>query len=169
MSPTQILAAGALVAGALLAVAQPGGERPLVAYPDGFANWRHLGSVVTVATDANRAEAPHGLVHHVYANEAAVAGLRTGTFSPGAVLVADWFVLKQKYPGGFDEAWRHRTDVMVKDARFAATGGWGYEQFDRDSRTRRNVGGGAGPSQCFACHTKVKARDYVFSRLRSPG
>jgi len=135
----------------------------LVPYPEGFRSWRHLGSVVSHPKD--KPDAPAGLIHHIYANEKAVEGYRTGVFPEGAMFVADWYVLKEKYPGGFDEGDRDRTDVMIKDARFAATGGWGFDQFAKDSREVRNVGPVA-PNACFNCHTKVKARDHVFSALR---
>lgn len=107
------------------------------------------------------------MVHHIYANDRAVEGLRTGTFAEGAVFVADWFALKQKYPGGFEEGARNRVDVMVRDARFAETGGWGFDQFAGDSRTVRNVAPGAAAAQCFNCHAKASERGFVFTRLRS--
>jgi hypothetical protein len=53
---------------------------------------------------------------------------------------------------------------MIKDAkRFAGSGGWGYAQFkyQPDADTFAPVGTG---SACgFTCHTRVKARDYVFT------
>ncbi|MBI2513007.1 MAG: cytochrome P460 family protein [Opitutae bacterium] len=165
MSKTFLIVAAALALGALLALAQPAtGDRPLVPYPDGYRAWRHVGSVVNEATDKNRATTPHGTIHHLYANDLALEGLRTGAFPEGAVFVADWFSLKEKYPGGFEEGARLRLDVMVRDARFAATGGWGFDQFAGDSITARNVAPGAAPKQCFECHTRASARGYVFTR-----
>ncbi|GJQ21000.1 MAG: hypothetical protein HBSIN02_13550 [Bacteroidia bacterium] len=56
------------------------------------------------------------------------------------------------------------TDVMVKDsALFASTGGWGFEEFDRNSKSDRNVHHDA-PQQCFNCHSAE--RDLVFSTFR---
>lgn len=156
----RLLIAVLLAAGRLGATEAP--DAPLVPYPEGFRQWMHLGSVISHPKD--KPDAPHGLVHHIYANEKAVEGLRTGTYPEGAVLVADWYVLKEKYAGSFDEGPRDHTDVMVKDARFAATGGWGYDQFAKDSMVTRNVGPAA-PKRCYECHTKVKARDHVFSAL----
>src|SRR5258706_4252093 len=63
-------------------------------------------------------------------------------------------------------------DFMVKDSkRFADGGGWGYAVFDYDAASDTfKPGASAGtPPQgndatCgFACHTRVKARDYVFT------
>ena len=50
---------------------------------------------------------------------------------------------------------------MVKDSKkYAATGGWGYAQFDKEGK--------AGPEKdlkaCFPCHQAIKARDFVFTR-----
>lgn len=151
-----------LAAGRLAAEEAP---TPLVPYPEGFREWTHLGSVTTEPTEKTKERLPHGIIRHIYANVKAMEGLRTGIYPEGAMFVADWFPLKVKYAGNLDEAARDRTDVMIKDARFTATGGWGYDQFKGDSKEIRNVGGKAS-NQCFECHTKVQARDYVFSKLR---
>ena len=67
---------------------------------------------------------------------------------------------------------QHDVDLMVKDSkRFADSGGWGYAVFvyDAASDTFRPGDTTATPPQendakCgFACHTIVKARDYVFT------
>lgn len=153
------MAAGELIAADVAAGA------PRVPYPEGFREWSHVGTVYSEPAEKTKARLPHGIVRHIYANAKAVDGLRTGTFAEGAMFVADWFPLKVKYPGNLDEAARDRTDVMIKDARFTGTGGWGYDQFAGDSREIRRIDGAA-PNACFECHTKVKARDFVFSRLR---
>jgi hypothetical protein len=63
-------------------------------------------------------------------------------------------------------------DFMVKDSkRFADSGGWGYAVFDYDAATDTfKPGSTAGTppqgndAKCgYACHTTVKARDYVFT------
>ena len=138
---------------------------PLVPYPEGYRGWTHLGSVTTERNEKDKERLPHGIIHHLYANEKAMEGLRTGKYPEGAMFVADWFPLKVKYPGSLDEDARDRTDVMIKDARFAATGGWGFDQFQKDSKEIRKINGAA-PNHCFECHTKVQASDYVFSKLR---
>jgi Cytochrome P460 len=52
------------------------------------------------------------------------------------------------------EAERLRTkQFMVKDAKkFAATGGWGYAQFDKDG----NPADETKMQTCYPCHTPVK-------------
>ncbi len=66
----------------------------------------------------------------------------------------------------------HDTDFMQKDSkRFADSGGWGYAAFEFDPATNTFRPGGASdhPPQAsdakcgFACHTRVQARDYVFT------
>jgi hypothetical protein len=63
-------------------------------------------------------------------------------------------------------------DFMVKDSkRFADSGGWGWAVFDYNAKTDTFTPGttaGIPPqgndAKCgFACHTAVKARDYVFT------
>jgi hypothetical protein len=55
---------------------------------------------------------------------------------------------------------RNGVQFMVKDsAKYAATGGWGFAQFD-DGKPA----GEAVHNACFACHAIVKARDLVFNR-----
>jgi hypothetical protein len=49
---------------------------------------------------------------------------------------------------------------MVKDAKkYAATGGWGYAQFDDGKPVEASRLSG-----CYACHVPVKERDYLFTK-----
>jgi hypothetical protein len=66
----------------------------------------------------------------------------------------------------------HDVDFMAKDARrFADSGGWGYAAFEYDPAsgtlrpgTTADHPPQANDSRCgFACHTRVQARDYVFT------
>jgi len=57
----------------------------------------------------------------------------------------------------------HDVDVMVRDSKRFPNGAWGYAEFDYhdDSDTFTPLGKGA---DCgTACHTIVKAKDYVFT------
>jgi Cytochrome P460 len=59
----------------------------------------------------------------------------------------------------------HDLDTMVKDSkRFAATGGWGYGQFNYDAASDSFKPLGTGPGCGFACHTKAASVDYVFTQ-----
>jgi len=63
-------------------------------------------------------------------------------------------------------------DFMEKDSkRFSNSGGWGYAVFNYDSGsdtfkpgTTADIPPQANDARCgFTCHTRVKARDYVFT------
>jgi hypothetical protein len=63
-------------------------------------------------------------------------------------------------------------DFMAKDSkRFADSGGWGYGVFDYDADadawapgTSAGTPPQANDAKCgFACHTRAKASDYVFT------
>jgi Cytochrome P460 len=63
-------------------------------------------------------------------------------------------------------------DFMVKDSkRFADSGGWGYAVFDYDNAsdtfapgTKASAPPQGNDAKCgFACHTRAKSRDYVFT------
>jgi Cytochrome P460 len=54
--------------------------------------------------------------------------------------------------------------VMEKDSkRFSKSGGWGYAVFNYDPASDKFTADAKSPSDCgFACHTPVKAKDYIF-------
>lgn len=54
--------------------------------------------------------------------------------------------------------------VMEKDSkRFPNSGGWGYAVFNYDAKTDTFTPDAGSPADCgHACHTVVKAKDYVF-------
>ena len=62
-------------------------------------------------------------------------------------------------PDVFKEAF-----VMEKDSkRFAKSGGWGYAVFNYDAAPDKFTPDPKSPSDCgYACHTPVKAKDYIF-------
>src|ERR1700747_3024518 len=85
-----------------------------------------------------------------------------------------WTPKKQEaYPGQPSvPGTQHDVDFMVKDSkRFADSGGGGYAVFDYDAASDKFTPGppaGKPPqgndAKCgFACHTRVKTRDYVFT------
>jgi hypothetical protein len=170
LRPLLIVGVAALSAGLIAQPSPP--VLPEVPYPDGFRRWMHICSVVTPPkktegggqTEMVRAAPPHGLIHHLYANELALEGYRTGHFPEGAVLIADWFLLEESR-SGLVQGPRSSTDVMIRDPRYAATGGWGFEKFDQDSHTTRKVGPKAATT-CFECHGRAKDHEFVFSVLK---
>lgn len=67
---------------------------------------------------------------------------------------------------------QHDVDLMLKDSkRFADSGGWGYGAFEYDAATNvfrpadlKDKPPQGSDAKCgFACHTIVKAKDYVFT------
>ena len=58
----------------------------------------------------------------------------------------------------------HDVDFMVKDSkRFAASGGWGYAEFDYDVAAETFTPQGSGANCGHAYHTIVASKDYVFT------
>jgi hypothetical protein len=137
-----------------------------VPYPTGYRQWTHVKS--TIIGPKSSLYQQIGGIQHIYANEKGMEGYRTGSFPEGSILVYDFLKTEEdaNQAGITHEGPRRFTSVMVKDSkRYAATGGWGFEEFRGDSQTDRMIGAEA-PAKCYACHTSQKDRDYVFSALR---
>jgi len=133
-----------------------------VSYPDDYRDWHHIKSMVIQPGHA--LEDPFEGIHHIYANDKALAGLRTGRYANGAKFVFD-LLQQQAADNAITEGSRKLIGVMVlDDADYAATGGWGFEAFAGDSHVERVVtDGGQG---CFGCHQAVKADSFVFTKSR---
>lgn len=153
-----------LCAATLVALAVPAlAEDAVVPYPEGYRDWHHVKSMVI--EQGHTLYEAFGGIHHVYANELAVEGYRAGAFPDGAVIVFD-LLAANRADHAVTEGERKVAGVMHKDAaKFAATGGWGFEGFAGGDPARPVVGDQAA-SACFACHQPLQARDYVFSELR---
>jgi hypothetical protein len=153
-----LLAAGVLVSGMLMA--QTAGR---VAFPKGYRSWTHVKSAVILEGHVNYSA--FGGIHHVYANDEAVGALQEGTLFPkGAVLVFD--LLEETVGNGaITEGARKVIGVMEKDPdRFAATEGWGFEDFKEGDPRQRLVTDMR--EQCLSCHESRQASDYVYSAYR---
>lgn len=131
-------------------------------YPNDYRQWFHVKSMLIEPGHA--LANPFQGIHHVYANDKAVQGLKTGNYSNGAILVFDLLNYSAK-DHSIQESERKLIGVMHRDSKkFAATGGWGFEGFAGNSKNERLTNdGGAG---CFACHEPQKDQGYVFSTLR---
>jgi len=153
-----------IVLSLFIPLASPNAEESAsIAYPDGYRDWRHVKSMVIEPSHplANT----FGGIHHLYGNEAAIEGYLKGAFADGSIIVFD-LLESIAADNTVIEGSRKLVGVMVKDqARFASTGGWGFEGFAGDSSTERLVGDKAATA-CFACHQARKAQDYVFSAAR---
>lgn len=139
-----------------------GEDSGAVPYPGEYRKWIHVKS--TAIGPQNPRFASNGGLHHFYANEKALEGYKTGKFPDGSVLVDDLLELKES-EGVSSEGARRRVAVMLKDsARFRETGGWGFEVFKGDESAPSLKADGK--AACFACHSKQKDHDSVYSRFR---
>jgi hypothetical protein len=151
--------AAGLGAIAAWAAAPPSG----VAYPANYREWTHVKSMVIEA--GHPLHGTFGGIHHLYGNDAAMKGYRTGKFPDGAVIVFD-LLEAVSADHTVTEGGRKVVGVMQRDSlKFAATGGWGFEGFAGDSETQRVVGSDAATA-CFACHQAKRAQEFVFSSYR---
>ncbi len=150
-------------AGLLLFVAPASySETNSVPFPESYRNWLHAKSMLIQPGHA--LENPFQGIHHIYANGKAAKGLKSGSYADGSVLVFDLLNYEEK-DKTIQEGKRKLVGVMHKDAaKYASTGGWGFEGFAGDSKTERLVKDGG--KSCFDCHTAQKTKDFVFSELR---
>jgi hypothetical protein len=151
--------------GSLLLVSVAGGvadQAAPVGFPEGYRSWTHTKSMVI---QERHFLAPKFVgIHHIYANQKALAALKARTPCPdGAVFVFD-VLAAQPDANAILEGPRQLVAVMEKDGtRFAKTGGWGYEVFKGETRERGVTDGGAA---CHACHRSRRSHDYVFHEWR---
>ena len=140
---------------------QRSGADAVVAYPEGYRGWTHVKSGVIGPGHKNFASS--GGFQHIYANAEAMAGYRTRVFPEGSIVAFDWLEMREE-AGAFIEGPRRQVDVMVKDSqRFAATGGWGFQRFAKDTRERAAA---PTPEQCFACHNSLKKDGLILGSYR---
>jgi hypothetical protein len=110
-------------------------------------------------------ENPFQGIHHIYANEKALRGLKNSHYPDGSVIVFDLLNVLKK-DKAIQEGERKLLGIMHKNAKkYAQTGGWGFEGFAGDSKSKRLVKDGG--FSCFACHAPEQTSDYVFSKLRN--
>jgi len=132
-------------------------------YP-GYRDWR----LVSVAHE----EGNLNDIRAILGNDTAITAYREGKlpFPDGAVIarIAWRYVASEENNKVFGRAQSFvagsPTDsylqFMVKDSKkYAATGGWGYAQFDKDGKPAEE----APLKTCFPCHVPAKDRDYVFT------
>lgn len=158
-----VLVLVAAIVGGIVVGRQPASadDAATVAYPDNFRSWSHVKSGVIGPQHKNFASL--GGIHHVYANEKAMAGYRTRKFPEQSVIVFEWLEWREQ-DGAFLEGPRRQVDVMVRDSqRFAATGGWGFQRFVQDTK---QLASSPTPQQCFACHDQLQEDGLVLGKYR---
>ena len=133
--------------------------------PAGYRDWK----VVSVAHE----EGQLNDIRAILGNDIAIKSYREGKFPfPEGAIVGRiaWryvpseennkiFGRAQSFVAGEAPPWY--LQFMVKDSKkYAATGGWGYAQFDKDGKP----GPESDLQKCFPCHQAIKDRDFVFTR-----
>jgi hypothetical protein len=128
-----------------------------VPFPSGYRTWAVTRSFI-------KKEGPNSGFHHYYANPQALEGFTSGKFPDGAVIVDERLEVDQ-HEGDSFEGKRISIAVMRKDSRlYAETGGWGFDGTLGDSQV---LGGPVDiRAACYACHSKQKDHDFVYSTFR---
>ena len=132
--------------------------------PAGYRDWK----LVSVAHEAGNLND----IRAILGNEIAIDAYRSGKpFPEGSIVMRiAWRHVaseennkilgrEQSFVAGEPPPWY--LQFMVKDTKkYAATGGWGYAEFDKDGKP----GPEANMKQCFPCHQAINDRDFVFTR-----
>jgi Cytochrome P460 len=132
-----------------------------VKLPPGYRDWR----LISVAHEEGKLND----IRAILGNDAAINAYREGKlpFPDGTIIarLAWSYVPSEENDKVFGDAQSFiagaptNVQLMVKDSKkYAATGGWGFAQFDDGKPV-----GDALLKTCFSCHEPVKARDFVFT------
>jgi hypothetical protein len=107
------------------------------------------------------------------ANPAMIAAYKAGIpgngkpFPDGATIAKIEWTKKKDHEAPFDVKIPDTLKVVLfitRDSkRFAASADWGYAQFNHDARSGAFTAEGSGSNCGHACHTIVKAKDYIFT------
>jgi len=132
--------------------------------PQGYRDWRWISS----AHEAGKLNS----LGAVLGNDVAIKAFRAGKFPfPDGTIIAALhyrnvpseennkvFGRDQSFVPGSAPDWY--LQFMVKDSKkYAATGGWGYAQFNKDGKPAEE----APLKTCYPCHAPAKDHDYVFT------
>jgi len=169
---------GALLALFAATAAMSGQDKYSVKVPNGlgFAEFRGYEGwqVVAVSHNGEKLAVILGNPSMIKAYQAGIPG-NGRPFPDGAKMAkVHWIAKKNESEPGqpFVPGGQHDVDFMVKDSkRFPDSGGWGYGAFEYDAvsdtfrpGTPQDSPPQGSDAKCgFACHTVVKARDYVFT------
>jgi len=133
-------------------------------YPRDYRYWTHVKSMVI--QEGHPLHASFGGIHHIYANDMALQGYKTGSFPNGSIIIFD-LLEASSADNAITEQERKVLGVMVKDSKkFTTTSGWGFEGFGAGNPDKPLVADNA-KEACYACHTSQKDNDYVFSKWRN--
>ena len=128
--------------------------------PEDLSGYRFINALVV-----NDSESPLYGFHHFYVNQEGVEPLAEGgPYPEGAVFLG--LVYEVAVNGlTFNEGGVKAVALMKKVAGAEETGGWRFALFDAGGEPIEIDAA----EDCFACHTQVKDRDYVFSRPKGIG
>ena len=133
--------------------------------PPGYRDWR----LVSVAHE----EGNLNDIRAILGNDKAIKSYREGKLPfPDGTIIARiaWsyvpseennkvFGRSQSFVPGSPPDWY--LQFMVKDSKkYAATGGWGFAQFNKDGKPAEE----AMLKTCFPCHQAIRDRDLIFTR-----
>ena len=157
--------------------AQSGQDKYTLKVPGGlaFSEFKGYESWETIAVSKNASA-----IAVIVGNPAMIQAYKAGIpgngkpFPDGAKMAKVHWNPKQSqyFPDATIPGTQHDVDLMVKDSkRFADSGGWGYAVFEYDAATDTFKPGTTeskppqgNDAKCgAACHTIVKAQDYVFT------
>jgi hypothetical protein len=155
-----VFSAATVFAGGYSRIAQLGDTSP---FPKDFREWAHVKSVLVGPQSS--AFATEGGIHHIYANQKALEGYKTGRFPNGSVVVYDLLETKE-IAGSTVEGATRRVDIMVKRSElYSTTGGWEFMSFPGGDPTAGKLTVER-QAACAACHAQRKDHDLVFSEFR---
>ena len=143
----------------------PGTPAFVAKIPAGYRDWK----LVSVAHEAGN----NNDIRAILANDVGTKAYREGRvpFPDGTIIARiAWsyvaseendkvFGREQSFVAGPPTA-AHLQFIVKDSKKYAATGGWGFGQFDKDGKPVD----AAELKPCFPCHQPVKDRDYVFTR-----
>ncbi|MDG3063761.1 cytochrome P460 family protein [Thauera mechernichensis] len=156
----KILILAGCIAGCLTAPVFAAQDTSDIAVPEGYRSWFHHHSTLNM-----QGHEPEGNVgiQHVYANPAAVAGLKAGKFEDGATFVVDRFAYVEGLNSSISQGKLKVVAVMIKDAaKYPGTGGWGFQAFKGGDPNVKAVKDGG--TACFSCHIPYQDNDFVITR-----
>jgi hypothetical protein len=168
--PTLLALTGTIAFAVLGGHALVAADKDTVAVPDGLALSEFRGYENWATVGASQTE--HDLKVMV-ANPTMIAAYQAGVplngqpFPEGATMAKiQWKPVKSS-EAPFDvrvSTMLNEVLFITKDSkRFASSGGWGYARFTYDASTDTYKPEGRGTGCGFACHTIVKAKDYIFT------
>ncbi len=131
-----------------------------VEIPKNYNNWRMIGVSHRLDKKSLRV-----ILGNTTAVDFARSG-KTGAWPDGSVLAK--LVWKDRVHPDWDTAIvpgaMQHAEFMIKDAKkYRKTGGWGFARW-LGTEQKPYATDGSADQECFACHTKVKNSDYVFTQ-----